>query len=219
MTNSTENYLKNRKHPSYIDDSRVQYYLDEEIKNNPNEKQAIINQKKFLQVLSVLSAIASVSTLHFDNDIEKQTTFFSLLALAGVASLRAKRQNEEKKIAFFSSATEKFVANEVLNSEPKTLNFVSNSNFNERLKSIHNHTRNVHKIQLLTCTAGSALLTGFCLGELSLPITLISGGLVLASSNFTGFLNARNTLKKISQTLPKAVILSSLSEDKVKVKE
>ena len=211
MTNAQRKMNYSQKDAGFIDDKRLDTYIKDEVANSPNEKKAIQHQKMLLQSLAFLTALVCLKLFSNPSSTESKVAFFSCVGMMGVASLRSKRQENEKQIAFFGAALEKFVAKEVLNSEAKTLSFLTNTTYSDRLKTFSNYSKNINKIRLLTGTSVLALTSAFACNQINLSNTLLTGALILGTSNLLSFISAHNTLKKIKKTLPNGVDIPTLS--------
>ena len=211
MTNAQRKMNYSQKDAGFIDDKRLDTYIKDEVANSPNEKKAIQHQKMLLQSLAFLTALVCLKLFSNPSSTESKVAFFSCVGMMGVASLRSKRQENEKQIAFFGAALEKFVAKEVLNSEAKTLNFLTNETYSDRLKTFSNYSKNINKIRLLTGTSVLGLTSAFACNQINLSNTLLTGALILGTSNLLSFISAHNTLKKIKKTLPNGVDIPTLS--------
>lgn len=216
MEHSFKNAFFGSSDAGYIDENRLNTYLDAEIKNYPNEEKAIYHQKMLLQTFSFLTALACLKILDAPNTTEGKIAFFSCLGMAGVAFVRSKRQELEKQFLFFKNGLEKFLVKEVLNSEPKTLNFLINPTYSKRLKTISNHSKNINKIRLLTSISNLALATAFMSHQIDFANTLLASAVVLATGNMVSYLHTKQALKKIKTTLPKGVSIPSLNAQHIK---
>jgi len=216
MTTSFKNTLFDTPDVGFIDENRLSLYLDAEIKNAPNEEKAIYHQKVILQTLSFLTALACLKILDAPNTTEGKIAFFSCLGMAGIAFVRSKRQELEKQFSFFKNGLEKFLVKEVLNSEPKTLNFLINPTYSKRLKTISNHSKNINKIRLLTGISNLALATALMSHQIDFANTLLAGAIVLATGNVASYLYTKRSLKKIKKTLPQGVSIPSLNTQHIK---
>lgn len=199
-----------------IDDKRVQYYIDKEIKSQPYLKHAILNQKKLLQFLTISGALISLGMANENIGTSEKLTFVSLLGMAAIAPLRAKRQTLEKKIDLFSTASEKFAAREIINSEPKTLAFVSGQKYIYRFKSIQDHNKTVHKIQLATSIVTTGLLGAFLYDKIDTGTTLMSSATLFTASNVAQLINANKTLQKVRGTFSKSSLPTFLKKTRTK---
>lgn len=199
-----------------IDDSRVQYYIDQEIQSQPYLSYIIANQKKVLQFLAISAGLLSLGTLDSKHTMNGKLTFLGLACLTGVASLRAKRQQLEQKIDIFATASEKFATHEIINSEPKTLSFVSGQKYIYRFKSIQNHNKNIHKVQLVTSVATTGLLSAFFFDKIDAGVTLMSASMVLTASNIAQLINAKQTIKKVKSTFLNGTLPPFLIEQRTK---
>ena len=211
MTNAQRKMNYSQKDAGFIDDKRLDTYIKDEVANSPNEKKAIQHQKMLLQSLAFLTALVCLKLFSNPSSTESKVAFFSCVGMMGVASLRSKRQENEKQIAFFGAALEKFVAKEVLNSEAKTLSFLTNTTYSDRLKTFSNYSKNINKIRLLTGTSVLGLTSAFACNQTNLSNTLLTGALILGTSNLLSFISAHNTLKKIKKTLPNGVNIPALT--------
>ena len=211
MTNAQRKMNYSQKDAGFIDDKRLDTYIKDEVANSPNEKKAIQHQKMLLQSLAFLTALVCLKLFSNPSSTESKVAFFSCVGMMGVASLRSKRQENEKQIAFFGAALEKFVAKEVLNSEAKTLSFLTNTTYSDRLKTFSNYSKNINKIRLLTGTSVLGLTSAFACNQINLSNTLLTGALILGTSNLLSFISANNTLKKIKKTLPNGVNIPALT--------
>ncbi len=199
-----------------IDDSRVQYYIDEEIRSQSHFSNAILNQKKVLQFLAISAGLLSLSALDALHTTNGKLAFLGLACLTGVTSLRAKRQQLEQKIDIFATASEKFATHEIINSEPKTLSFVSGQKYIYRFKSIQNHNKNIHKVQLVTSVATTGLLSAFFFNKIDVGITLMSASAVLTASNIAQLVNAKQTIKKVKSTFSNETLPPFFIEQRTK---
>ena len=211
MTNTQRKMNYSQKDAGFIDDKRLDTYIKDEVANSPNEKKAIQHQKMLLQSLAFLTALVCLKLFSNSSSTESKVAFFSCVGMMGVASLRSKRQENEKQIAFFGAALEKFVTKEVLNSEAKTLSFLTNDTYSDRLKTFSNYSKNINKIRLLTGTSVLGLTSAFACNQINLSNTLLTGALILGTSNLISYICAHNTLKKIKKTLPNGVNIPALT--------
>ena len=211
MTNTQRKIDYSKTDAGFIDDKRLDMYIKEEVAHSPNEKQAIQHQKMLLQSLAFLTALVCLKIFNEPTSSESKVAFLSCVGMMGVASLRSKRQENEKQIAFFGAALEKFVTKEVLNSEAKTLNFLTNETYSDRLKTFSNYSKNINKIRLLTGVSVLGLTSAFACNQIPLSNTLLTGALILGTSNLLSYMSAHNTLKKIKKTLPNGVNIPALT--------
>ena len=216
MSHSFNTIFNTIKQPGFIDDKQLDNYIKDEVKKAPYEEKAIQYQKIILQSFSVLAALTCLKFFDVTNTTEGKIAFLSCIGMSGVAFIRSKRQKIEKQLSFFKAGFEKFMIKEVLNSEPKTLNFLINPTYRKRLKTISNHSRNINKISLLTSVSCLGILSAFALNQYDFSQTLLSGALVLASSNVVAYLFAKRNLKKIKTTLPKGVSIPTLNSQHIK---
>ena len=222
MSHSFNTIFNTIKQPGFIDDKQLDNYIKDEVKKAPYEEKAIQYQKIILQSFSVLAALTCLKFFDVTNTTEGKIAFLSCIGMSGVAFIRSKRQKIEKQLSVMKKndpvalGFEKFMIKEVLNSEPKTLNFLINPTYSKRLKTISNHSKNINKISLLTSVSCLGILSAFALNQYDFSQTLLSGALVLASSNVVAYLFAKRNLKKIKTTLPKGVSIPTLNSQHIK---
>ena len=204
--------ITHKQNPGFIDDRRLDEYIKEEVSKSPNEKKAIQHQKIILQSLSFLTALVYIKMVSKPLTMENKVAFFSCMSMMAVAGLRTNRQKKEKQIEFFGAALEKFVTKEVLNSEAKTLNFLTNDTYINRLRTFSNHSKNMNKIRLLTGVSLLGLTSAYICNQVTFSNSLLTGALILGTSNLLSYMCARNTLTKIKKTLPNGVNIPDLKQ-------
>ncbi len=203
-------------HPGYINHQRIQNYLNNEVENYQNTPIAISNQKALFQIFTIFATITALTLTNENKSLDHKLGIISLASLTGLSLLRAKRQKEEAKVALFSSAEEKFERNEILNSNAKTLNFLSTPFYSIRDKAIISFNKKTNKIStisnisiltLTACTLSTPVYVGYALTGFAVTV---------AGENLLRLKNAHQTLKKIKSTLPQGIHLPTLRNEHIK---